>query len=623
MRSLEIYEESRRVLIRILRTMALNLTWLTFLPLLTAGIVLLIPSRNKGLIKFISVVGTVITFIMATGLARMYMEAEANPEAATGISRSADVMLREVYIPAATNGLSDELRAKVEAVVPKTTEEYKALEAQEGAIAALETDLGAEGFKAWGEATELTLALDAEQATTLRFVELVPWLKPFNINYFMAVDGLSMPLVWLTALLGVLCLVYSWTIDKGTKAYFVLFLFLETGLIGVFCALDFFLFYVFWEVVLLPMYFLIGIWGGPNRIYAAIKFFIYTLVGSVLMLLAMLVMYFWYEPHTFNMLTLMQLGPEIPLNAQLWLFMGIFIAFAIKVPIFPFHTWLPDAHVEAPTAVSVVLAGVLLKMGGYGLFRIAYPMLNDAATHQGIVYMVAILGVINIVYGAFCALAQTDFKKLVAYSSVSHMGYVLLGMAAMSYTGVNGAVLQMFTHGISSAMLFLVVGVIYDRAHHRDLNDFGGIATQMPWYTGIATVGFFASLGLPGLCGFISEALTFVGAWDGEGLINSDGYTGSSIDSQWMVWVSLLGVVLGAAYILWTIQRVYLGKLQDKYKNFKDVSLRELIALVPLGVLCIVVGVFPQWFILDHIQPSLKVMTDMIRSALPVVGAGG
>ena len=253
--------------------------------------------------------------------------------------------------------------------------------------------------------------------------------------------------------------------------------------------------------------------------------------------------------------------------------------------------------------------------GGYGLFRVAYPMLPDAALSSGIVWMVGFLGMFSIVYGAFCALHQKDFKKLVAYSSVSHMGYVLLGLAAFSHTGVMGAVLQMFTHGLSSAMLFFVVGVIYDRAHHRNLDDFGGIGLQMPWYTGIATVGFFASLGLPGLCGFISEALTFVGAWDHTGLINSENYSGS-INSKWMIIVSLLGVVLTAAYILWTIQRVYLGNIKDKYKDFRDVTDREVVALVPLAILCVLVGVFPHQVIIEHIGPSLQAMTDMVRTAV-------
>ncbi|MCH2376008.1 MAG: NADH-quinone oxidoreductase subunit M, partial [Planctomycetes bacterium] len=296
-----------------------------------------------------------------------------------------------------------------------------------------------------------------------------------------------------------------------------------------------------------------------------------------------------------------------------WLFILLFIGFAIKVPIFPFHTWLPDAHVEAPTAVSVVLAGILLKMGGYGLFRILYPMLPNEATSKFFIALVAALAMINIVYGALCALAQKDFKKLVAYSSVSHMGYVLLGLAALTHAGVSGAVLQMFNHGVSSAMMFLIVGVVYDRAHHRDLTKFGGLGLQMPWYTGIAAIGFFASLGLPGLNGFISETLCFIGAWNTDSsLITTD----AGLGARWIVYVCLLGVVLGAVYILWTIQRVFLGTIQnDEYKRFPDISFREVLALAPLAFLCILLGVYPS-LLLDFMNGSLVSMTDVVRAVL-------
>jgi NADH-quinone oxidoreductase subunit M len=595
-----------------------TLTWLTFLPLLTAAVLLFIPGRMKGLIKFVSVVGAVWTFVIAIGITRDFIEVRRlHQEEATAYrqqiastahpGRSFDEVAGELVereLQGIETGLANQVRALLAA--PGKT----ALTAEE------QSALGPRGITAWERARELQVAAAAKQSEHIRFVEFVPWIGKLKINYFMGVDGLSLPLVWLTALLGVLCVVYSWTIDKGTKAYYVLFLLLETGLIGVFCALDFFLFYVFWEVVLLPMYFLIGVWGGPNRIYAAIKFFIYTLVGSVLMLLVMLVMFFQTEPNTFNVLALMQLCPDFSLNLQLVLFIGLFIGFAIKVPVFPFHTWLPDAHVEAPTAISVVLAGVLLKMGGYGFFRFSYPMLPDAAVNKGILWFIGILGVVNIIYGAFCALAQKDFKKLVAYSSISHMGYVLLGMAALSYSGVTGAVLQMFTHGLSSAMLFFIVGVIYDRAHHRNLDDFGGMSIQMPWYTGLATVGFFASLGLPALCGFISEVMTFIGAWDPQMSLINNAVPGTGIPGRWMIYVSLLGIVLTAAYILWTIQRVYYGPVQEKHKGFKDVSFREVVALAPLALLCILVGVLPQQVIITHIDQSLQAITDTVRTAL-------
>src|ERR1041385_3226937 len=466
-------------------------------------------------------------------------------------------------------------------------------------------------------------------------VKSVSWFGRIHIDYLMGIDGLSVLMVILTALISFVAVFASWGIEKSIKGYFALLLLLNTGMMGVFVSLDFFLFYVFWELMLLPMYFLIGVWGGPRREYAAIKFFLYTLLGSVLMLLALLALYFSVtvaDPatgekiHTFNMLAMMNPANYDPGSIlggfnTAWryaAFIALFIGFAIKVPIFPFHTWLPDAHVEAPTAVSVVLAGGLLKMGGDGFFRFSYPMLPGAALSKAMVWFIAILGMINIVYGAFCALAQTDFKKLVAYSSVSHMGYVMLGLAAFSYEGINGAALQMFNHGVSSAMLFLNVGVIYDRAHHRDLDRFGGIGLQMPWYTGIATVGFFASLGLPGLNGFIGEFLVFIGAWHNGGKDGPDSLinTPAGIDAPWIIYVSLLGVVLAAVYILWTIQRVYLVKPKEEHAHpYPEIGFREVVALVPLALLCIVVGVFPQQTIIDHINPSLKAMTDMVRSA--------
>ncbi|HVR74216.1 MAG TPA: NADH-quinone oxidoreductase subunit M [Planctomycetota bacterium] len=589
-----------------------TVTWCTFLPLLTAGILILVPASWKWLIKTLSLLGAVGTFIIAIGLVRGY--SVDVDDARTALSAVQDrVIAGANWGPGpAYSGPEGILRWKTEFLTPVVD----ATGASRISRPAAWDGWSPAARDAWEEATELQLAMGVQQAEHIRFVEYVPWIPSFKVNYFVGVDGLSLPFIWLTALLCVLCFIYSWTIDKGTKGYYLLFLLLETGLIGVFSALDFFLFYVYWEVVLLPMYFLIGVWGGENRIYASIKFFIYTLVGSVLMLLAMLIMFFVSEPHSFNMLTLMQLVPSFSPGLAAVLFVGLFIGFAIKVPVFPFHTWLPDAHVEAPTAVSVILAGILLKMGGYGLIRISYSMLPGQATSKFFIAAIAILGMINIVYGAFCALAQKDFKKLVAYSSVSHMGYVLLGLAAVTPRGMEGAVLQMFNHGISSAMLFLIVGVIYERAHHRDLTRFGGMGLQMPRYTALATIGFFASLGLPGLNGFISEFLCFFGAYDfspeGGSLIT----TSAGISAPWIIYVSLLGIVLAAVYVLWTIQRVYLGNVKrEEYKRFPDVSFREVLVLTPLAFLCILLGVLPG-IILDFMKGSLLAVTQMVRSAV-------
>jgi NADH-quinone oxidoreductase subunit M len=430
----------------------------------------------------------------------------------------------------------------------------------------------------------------------LQFVERYDWIPLFNIQYSMAADGISVTMILLTSLVSFICIFASWGINKGVKGYFALFLLLETGMMGVFCAMDFFLFYVFWEVMLLPMYFLIGIWGGPRKEYAAIKFFMYTLVGSVLMLVVMLVYYFNVtDPatgkHTFDLMVLKNQdahhGALLGEKVRYWCFVALFIGFAIKVPVFPFHTWLPDAHVEAPTAISVILAGILLKMGTYGLFRISFPLLPDMATYCAV--GMGVLGAINIVYGALCAMAQDDLKKLVAYSSISHMGYCLLGMAAGTTTGYNGSMLQMFNHGTITAMLFLLVGVIYDRVHHRWISRFGGLATMTPVYTGFVTFAFFASLGLPGLSGFIGEALCFIGAWSNR------------TDPWWfhrLTVFSTLGILIGAAFHLWALQRMFLGEKNkiytEQYHHVSEINAREIFCLVPLAIVVLAVGVYPQ-----------------------------
>ncbi|HMK38105.1 MAG TPA: NADH-quinone oxidoreductase subunit M, partial [Bacteroidota bacterium] len=431
-------------------------------------------------------------------------------------------------------------------------------------------------------------------------VRSVSWFGRLHIEYLLGIDGISVVMVLLTAIISFIAVISSWNIEKSLKGYFALFLLLDTGMMGVFVSLDFFLFYVFWEVMLLPMYFLIGVWGGPRREYAAIKFFLYTLLGSVLMLLAMIALYFsvnvyidpagglhslgeaargmgqgWEKIYTFNMLAMMDPGNFVPgsllsgvdTSMRYLAYGALFIAFAIKVPIFPFHTWLPDAHVEAPTPISVILAGVLLKMGTYGLLRISFPMFPDAMRHFS--WELALLGVISMVYGALVAMAQTDFKKLIAYSSVSHMGIVVLGMSSMNTQGMTGAVFQMFNHGTITAMLFLIVGVIYDRAHTRGLNEFGGLMNQMPRYAGAMTVAFFAALGLPGLSGFISEALSLLGAFQ---------------TFRTLTIVGAVTIVLTAGYMLWVLQRVFLGTLPEKWKDLTDMNGRETFMLAALGI---------------------------------------
>lgn len=411
----------------------------------------------------------------------------------------------------------------------------------------------------------------------LQFVEKLDWIPSLGITYYLGVDGLSVAMLILTPLLSFLSVIFSFNIKERVKEYFFFFLLLETGMIGVFVSLDFFLFYIFWEVMLVPMYFLIGIWGGPRKEYAAIKFFLYTLFGSVIILLAILALYLNSNPHTFNIIELSK-GEPFTRVFQNLIYVALFIGFAIKVPVFPFHTWLPDAHVEAPTAVSVILAGVLLKMGTYGILRISYTILPDAA--KFFAFPLAILALINIVYGAFVAMAQTDLKKMIAYSSINHMGYVLLGMAAMTHVGLNGAIFQMFNHGVITGSLFLLVGVIYDRAHTRDIDGFGGLGTKVPVYTGIMTVACLASLGLPGLAGFVSEFMCFLGAFPKFKLITI---------------LSISGIVITAAYFLIMLQKVFLGKFNERWKDFTDMDTRELVSVVPLVVIMVVLGVLPHF----------------------------
>ncbi|HPF38488.1 MAG TPA: NADH-quinone oxidoreductase subunit M [Phycisphaerae bacterium] len=467
-------------------------------------------------------------------------------------------------------------------------------------------------------------AFDGGYGENMQAVTQHDWINVvgLKIQYYIGMDGMSFPLIILTTLVMWLAAWTSWNFDtwkvnKGAKGYFALFLLLETGVLGTFAALDFFLFYIFWELMLLPMYFLIGVWGGAKKEYAAIKFFIYTLAGSVLMLVALLAMYYSSADATgtgtFNLISYATIDAiKANFNDPAHLFLGwnfgkvmfifLFIGFMIKVPLFPFHTWLPLAHVEAPTPISMILAGVLLKLGAYGFLRVCYPIFPEAATQ--LAFLIATLGVINIIYGAFCCLAQTDFKRLVAYSSISHMGYVVLGIAVMTTTGFQGAMFQILAHGISSPMCFFLVGVIYDRAHHREINRFGGLWLQMPKYGSLATLGFFASLGLPGLCGFIGEAWVLLGTFNA--------------DFAWakpMAVVAAFGVVLTAGYILWMIQRVYLGPERDEYKGYPDVTAREVGILTPMAILAIFMGILPGY--------TFQLMNGTLDSVLQAMGVAG
>jgi len=418
----------------------------------------------------------------------------------------------------------------------------------------------------------------------MQFQEVVPWIRSYGITYHLGIDGISLLLVLLTTFLTVVCVLSAFSaIQTRVKEFMITFLFLETGMIGALVSLDLVLFYVFWEVMLVPMYLLIGIWGDPKRrIYAAVKFFIYTMVGSVLMLVAILALYFIHGKatgqYTFDVLELYKFG--VPLGAQYWLFGAFALAFAIKVPMFPFHTWLPDAHTEAPTAGSVILAGVLLKMGTYGFIRFAIPLFPNAAVK--LLPLVSVLALIGIIYGALVCLMQEDLKRLVAFSSVSHLGYVMLGMFAFNTQGVQGSIYQMLNHGISTGALFLIVGIIYERRHTRMIADFGGLSKVMPVYAAIFMIVTLSSIGLPGTNGFVGEFLILLGAFKARTIYGVLGAT---------------GVVLGAAYMLWMFQRVMFGEVKNP-ENLKlqDLNRREIVYMVPMVILIFVMGIYPKLF---------------------------
>jgi NADH-quinone oxidoreductase subunit M len=512
-------------------------------------------------------------------------------------------------------------------------------------------------------------------AASYQFVERFTWFSVslsefgvFSSNYYLGVDGLSFAMIILTSVVMLIGNIASFSIKKNQKAYYFLFLLLTTSVYGCFVSLDMLLFYVFFEFMLLPMYFLIGMWGGPRREYASIKFFLYTLVGSIFILIVMIglnlsvvdldasIVSLGFADsiesitplmkndfatqfklggvnsemlvHTFDIPLMMDDANYIPgsvfaksydvagvaYNYNLWgvplryiAFLALFIGFAIKLPAVPFHTWLPDAHVEAPTSISVVLAGILLKVGGYGLIRLGYSIFPDGAVEYS--YLVALMGMISIVYGAYNALAMTDLKKMIAYSSVSHMGFVLLGLASCTIEGVSGAIYQLFSHGIISSLLFVVVGVIYERTHDRTITSYRGVANKMPFYTAVVIIAFFASIGLPGFSGFIAEIFVFIGSFK-SGVVND-------LVPRWMVVVSLFGLILGAAYYLWTIQRMFFGEFWVKTKSYADqmtdLTTREYVMVIPLILLALYFGIFPS-HLLDIISPMVNAFVNMMNS---------
>jgi NADH-quinone oxidoreductase subunit M len=436
-----------------------------------------------------------------------------------------------------------------------------------------------------------------------QLVEKQPWIASIGVDWHLGVDGISLFLILLTTLLSVLCIISSWSsISERVKEFHFFFLLLEAGMVGVFCALDLFLFYVMWEVMLVPMFFLIGVWGGSRRVYATVKFFLFTMAGSVLMLVGILYVYFHTtDPatgaHTFNLLMATEQA-QYGLEVQRWLFLAFGIAFAIKVPLFPLHTWLPDAHTEAPTAGSVMLAGVLLKMGTYGFLRFCLPMF-PLATMQ-FVPLISVLALIGILYGAMVAMVQKDIKRLVAYSSVAHLGFVMLGMFALNIEGLSGSLLQQINHGISTGALFLLVGVLYDRRHTRLVSDYGGVAKVMPVYATLFMIIALSSIGLPGLNGFVGEFLILLGTF---------------ASNAFYAVLGTAGIILAAVYLLWMYQRVFFGEVShEENLKLKDVTLREGFVIAVLVVLTIWIGVYPDP-LLSRMQPSLELVLSRFQSA--------
>ena len=459
----------------------------------------------------------------------------------------------------------------------------------------------------------IPLVANFDTATaTMQFAESHEWIKAWNIYYKLGVDGISVLFVALTALLTVISIMVSWTaIQDRVREFMIAMLVLEAAMIGVFTALDLFLFYIFWEAMLIPMYLLIGVWGGPNRLYAAIKFFLYTLVGSVLMLIAIIAVYF-AAGHTFDVLAIM--NHKFTYTFQLVAFAAFFAAFAVKVPMFPVHTWLPDAHVEAPTAGSIILAGILIKMGAYGFLRFSLPFFPDAALAWTPAIM--ILSVIAIIYGAYMAFAQTDFKKLIAYSSVSHMGFVTLGIFALNLQGMEGGILQMLNHGVSTGALFLAVGVIYERTHTRLIADYGGIAARVPVYATFLLIITLSSIGLPGTNGFIGEFTILLGAF---------------LHKKIYAVIASLGIILGAGYMLWLYQRVAFGKITNPHnEHLADMNVREVVAALPLVALVFIVGLYPNAAfgimhvsvanLIQHVNAKLQSAPEMTQMLSTVIG---
>ncbi len=591
------------------------LTLIIFLPAVGIFFNLLAPPRGTWFVRINTLAYTLLTLILACVMLFGYSNAKTD--------RGNIIFL---------NQLDDRLTVRADGSYYSVSEDG----IEGGKITFELDDYGLALVSVDGDLRDLKLAAVRvyfydRSTADMQFEELRPWVsvtdKPAQevgeaeytiakFQYHLGVDGISFPMILLTTLLCVIAVIASFNVGKRVKEYMCWFLLLEIGMLGTFSSLDYILFYVFWELVLVPMYFLIGIWGGPRKEYAALKFFLYTLFGSVFLLVGIIALYFLCERRTFDIIILQEIAPEYLRTAtnfkwQLILFWCFFLSFAIKVPIFPFHTWLPDAHVEAPTAISILLAGVLLKMGTYGLLRMSWPTFPEAAYMYAPI--IGVLAVINIVYGSLVAMAQTDMKKLVAYSSIAHMGFVLLGLASFNKYGMTGAQLQIINHGIISGSLFLLVGVLYDRAHTRDLNAFGGLLPQMRLYGIIMIIACLANLGLPGLAGFWGEFWSIMGAMQQTEFVTKSGL----IFFRYLAPISLLGIIITAAYMLIMVRKVFMGPLNERWNWLPDINKRELVCAIPLVFLMIYIGIYPGPLI-SLFETSILNLVDMTRMAAGV-----
>lgn len=591
------------------------LTLILLIPLICGLAILFIPPEEKTTIKTVALIGAVLVLLLVSGLWLSYsarnvptLEQTFKHRIQTRIhSLVSDPLDRELLYQGVLSsrwGEKDPLGASAEdrqlerQIRERLLDVWQKIRVQEK------------------ELQEMALATQNPLGKTLKFIDYSPWIPSLGISYFLGVDGISLPLLWLCALLSVLCLVYSWKIENFTKSYFILFLGLETSLLGIFMAQDLLFFYLFWELALVPLYFFITLWGGPRRLYGAFKFLMYGLMGSLFLLLSILVIYFKANPQTFNLPALIGQSALGYATLQKWIFLALLVAFASRLPLFPFHTWLPDSLREAPTGGSVMLAALFLNTGAYGVFRILYPLCPLAGQSKVFLLVVSLLTLISLIYGALVAMANRDLPSQFAYGTMAFMSFGLLGILSQSPLGVTGGVFHLFSFGIIFGLIFFVLGILKDRSGHLDIYELGGITKTMPNLSIFAFIGIFALMGVPTLSGFVGEILVLLGAYSPKSALASmtiiDWHLYRReihliLSGRVVVYLFLLGLLLCASYLLWTLQRVFWGEPKEGQESLGDLTLREWLCLVPLSVVCLVMGLYPQ-ILLSLISPSVEAL---------------